>query len=117
MAERSIKAGYLKDALQYLQLAHEADPGDFDIMLKLGWTLNILHKDRDAFRWFDLAANRPTRAPLPRPRAHGAVCGPGLHVYGLSDGFIRFTPRAGMISFHTVRSALSSARRLASAHM
>ena len=55
MAERSIKAGYMKDALRYLQVAHEADPGDFDVMLKLGWTFNILHQDRDAFRWFDLA--------------------------------------------------------------
>ena len=59
MAERSIKAGYLKDALQYLQLAHQADPGDFDIMLKLGWTLNILRQDRDAIPWFDLARQSP----------------------------------------------------------
>ncbi len=55
MAERSIKAGYLKDALKYLQVAHEADPGDFNVMLKLGWTLNLLHQDREAVRWFDLA--------------------------------------------------------------
>lgn len=59
MAERSIKAGYLKDALQYLRVAHEGDPGDFDIMLKLGWTLNLLRKDRDALRWFDLARQSP----------------------------------------------------------
>jgi len=24
-------------------------------MLKLGWTLNVLHRDRQAFQWFDLA--------------------------------------------------------------
>jgi len=59
MAERSIKAGYMKDALQYLQVAHEADPADFSIMLKLGWTYNILHRDRDAVRWFDLARRSP----------------------------------------------------------
>jgi tetratricopeptide (TPR) repeat protein len=59
MAERSIKAGYIKDALKYLQVAHEADPGDFDVMRKLGWTLNILHQDRDAVRWFDLARQSP----------------------------------------------------------
>lgn len=59
MAERSIKAGYMKDALKYLQVAHEADPGNFDVMLKLGWTLNILHQDRDAVRWFDLARQSP----------------------------------------------------------
>src|ERR1043165_1737770 len=55
MAERSIKAGYMKDALQYLQGAHESYPGDFEVMLKLGWTYNALHQDRAAFRWFDLA--------------------------------------------------------------
>src|SRR6185312_3117961 len=52
---RSMQAGYLKDALKYLQVAHEADPGDFHVMLKLGWTLNLLHQDREAVRWFDLA--------------------------------------------------------------
>jgi tetratricopeptide (TPR) repeat protein len=55
MAERSIKAGYIKDALKYLQVAHEADPGDFGVMLRLGWTYNILHQDISAYRWFDLA--------------------------------------------------------------
>jgi tetratricopeptide (TPR) repeat protein len=55
MAERSIKAGYMKDALQYLTVAHEIDPGDFDVMLKLGWTYNALRQDLLAIRWFDLA--------------------------------------------------------------
>ena len=59
MAERSMQAGYMKDALKYLQIAHEADPGDFDIMLKLGWTLNILHDDRAAMRWFALTRLSP----------------------------------------------------------
>jgi Tfp pilus assembly protein PilF len=59
MAERSIKAGYMKDALKYLEVAHEADPGDFDIMLKLGWTHNILHQDRQAVEWFALARQSP----------------------------------------------------------
>jgi Tfp pilus assembly protein PilF len=59
MAERSIKAGYMKDALKYLQIAHEDDPGDFEVMLKLGWTYNILHQDWLAFRWFDLARKSP----------------------------------------------------------
>jgi Tfp pilus assembly protein PilF len=59
MAERSIKAGFVKDALKYLQVAHEADPGDFGVMLKLGWTYNILHQDLSAYRWFDLARRSP----------------------------------------------------------
>src|ERR1039457_2005529 len=55
MAERSIKAGYMKDALKYLEVAHESDPGDFDVMRKLAWTNNILNRDGLALRWFDLA--------------------------------------------------------------
>ena len=55
MAERSIRAGYLKDALKYLQMAHEADPGDSRLMLQLGWTYNILHQDGPASQWFELA--------------------------------------------------------------
>lgn len=62
MAERSLKAGYMKDALKYLQIAHEADPADFDAMLKLGWTYNVLHQDADAIRWFDLARRSPDSA-------------------------------------------------------
>ena len=59
MAERSARAGYMKDALKYLQIAHEADPGDFEVMLKLGWTFNILHDDRQAIRWFQLTSHSP----------------------------------------------------------
>jgi hypothetical protein len=59
MAERSMQAGYIKDALKYLQIAHEGDPGDFGVMLKLAWTFNILHDDGQAVRWFDLARRSP----------------------------------------------------------
>jgi Tfp pilus assembly protein PilF len=59
MAERSLKAGYMKDALRYLETAHEADPGDFDVMLKLAWTNNILGRDTVAWRWFELAQHAP----------------------------------------------------------
>jgi Flp pilus assembly protein TadD len=59
MAERSLKAGYMKDALKYLQLAHEADPVDFNVMLKMGWTYNALRQDGVAVRWFDLARKSP----------------------------------------------------------
>jgi hypothetical protein len=70
MAERSIKAGYMKDALKYLQLAHEADPADFTVMLKLGWTYNILHQDIQAYCWFDLARKSPD--PTVASQAHQA---------------------------------------------
>jgi len=59
MAERSIKAGYWKDAVKYLQIAHEADPGDFDIIRQLGWSYNQLHQDALAVRWFALASKSP----------------------------------------------------------
>jgi Tfp pilus assembly protein PilF len=55
MAERSIQAGYLADALRFLKMAHEADRNDAWVQLKLGWTYNILHEDREALQWFDLA--------------------------------------------------------------
>ncbi len=55
MAETSIRAGYLKDALAYLQQAHSADPNDMSVVLKMGWTANILHRDSEAYRWFGLA--------------------------------------------------------------
>src|ERR1700730_7732655 len=62
MAERSLKSGYLKDALVFLQQAHAADASDGWVMLKLGWTYNILHADDLAYRWFGLARNSPDAA-------------------------------------------------------
>lgn len=59
MGERSYKAGYLRDALKYFQAAHEADPGDFSVMLRLGQTYNLLREDDQAVRWFDLARRNP----------------------------------------------------------
>jgi hypothetical protein len=49
----------LKDAIRYLERALETDPGDFAVMLKLGWTYNILHDDFQAVRWYDLARRSP----------------------------------------------------------
>src|SRR5262249_35007874 len=62
MAERSLKSGYLTDALRYLHAAHEADPGDGWVTLKLGSTYNILHLDGQAVHWFGLARNNPDPA-------------------------------------------------------
>ncbi len=59
MAERSFEKGYLNDAVRYLRSAYETDPADFGVMLKLGWTYNILKQDREAVRWFDLARKSP----------------------------------------------------------
>ena len=62
LAAKSLHAGYLKDALKYLNIAHENDPIDFDVMLKLGWTYNILKQDKEAVKWFNLARRSPDSA-------------------------------------------------------
>ncbi len=59
LANKSLELGYLKDAVKYLEIAHENDPLDFDAMLKLGRTYNILKEDSEAVRWFDLARRSP----------------------------------------------------------
>ena len=61
MADRSMKAGYLKDALRYLKIAHESDPLDDAVMLQLGFAYNMLHDDREAIRWFALARQSPDK--------------------------------------------------------
>jgi tetratricopeptide (TPR) repeat protein len=55
LAERSYAAGFMKDALRYYTLAHDANPADPAVALKLGWTNNLLHDDAAAVRWFDVA--------------------------------------------------------------
>jgi Tfp pilus assembly protein PilF len=62
LAGKSLEKGYLKDAVKYLTIAHEADPRDFDVMLKLGWTYNNLKDDREALKWFDFARRSPDPA-------------------------------------------------------
>ena len=59
LGEQSLDKGYLSDALRYLNAAHENDPMDFEVMLKLGWAYNILKDDREAVRWFSLARYSP----------------------------------------------------------
>ena len=59
LGEQSLEKGYLNDALKYLHAAHENDPMDFEVMLKLGWAYNILKDDREAVHWFDLARRSP----------------------------------------------------------
>ncbi|MGH7248945.1 MAG: tetratricopeptide repeat protein, partial [Pseudomonadota bacterium] len=59
LAAKSLKAGYLKDALKYLRIAHESDPVDFAVMLQLGWTYNVLKQDQEAVKWFRLASKSP----------------------------------------------------------
>ncbi|HEY1756550.1 MAG TPA: tetratricopeptide repeat protein [Bryobacteraceae bacterium] len=55
----SLEKGYLTDAVKYLQLAQEAAPQDFEVMLKLGWAFNMLKDDETALHWFELARHSP----------------------------------------------------------
>ncbi len=52
---RSLEKGFMADAIKYLDLAHEADPTDDEVMLKLGWAFNMYKDDETALHWFDLA--------------------------------------------------------------
>ncbi len=94
LAERSLQAGYLKDALKYLTIAHENDPADFSVMLKLGWTHNILKQDDQAIRWFDLAR----RSPDP------AVAGEAERAFrNLRPALARFRTTAWFLPFYSSR--------------
>jgi hypothetical protein len=104
MAERSLKAGFVRDALKYLQLAQEDDPADFAVMLKLGWTYNLLHNDRQAIRWFDLARKSSDPKIAKKPTPPTTTCGPPSKPSAPPSGCSRSTPPAGATSSLTPRS-------------
>ncbi len=62
LGTRSLQAGFLKDALRYLKQAHEENPNDYAILLKLGWTYNIMKDDRHAVEYFRQAKDSPDAA-------------------------------------------------------
>ena len=78
LGEKSLQIGYLNDAVKYLQIAHENDPLDFDVMLKLGWTYNNLKDDSEAIRWFDLARRSPDPATAAEASRAYKNLAPGL---------------------------------------
>jgi Tfp pilus assembly protein PilF len=62
LAGKSLERGYLKDAARYLRVAHENDPLDFAVMLKLGTVHNILKDDAEALKYFGPARRSTDRA-------------------------------------------------------
>jgi Flp pilus assembly protein TadD len=94
MAEKSMKAGYLKDALKYLTIAHENDPVDFAVMLKLGWVYNIMKMDKQAIQWFNLARKSPD--PAVAKEASDAY-------RNLQPEFARFRTTAWIFPFYSSR--------------
>jgi Flp pilus assembly protein TadD len=55
MGRKSFAAGYMKDAVRYFLIAHENNPNDTDVMLRLGWAYNQAGNDGEAVQWFDHA--------------------------------------------------------------
>lgn len=55
MGKKSLDMGYLHDAVRYLQQAHEQDPQDAEVLLKLGWAYNQSKDDSTAIEYFDEA--------------------------------------------------------------
>jgi len=53
MGMKSFKLGYMRDAINYLRQAHEQDPADAQVMLKLCWAYNLSNDDADAKPCFD----------------------------------------------------------------
>jgi Flp pilus assembly protein TadD len=94
LAAKSLKAGYLKDALKYLTIAHENDPVDFSVMLKLGWVYNILHDDREAVKWFNLASKNQD-ASIANEASQASR--------NLAAGFARFRTTAWAFPFFSSR--------------
>jgi hypothetical protein len=94
MAERSIKAGYMKDAVKYLKIAHESDPLDFAVMLQLGAAYNMLHDDAEAIRWFSLARQSPD----------AKLAGDAARAFNnLRPGLARFRTTSWIFPFYSTR--------------
>ncbi len=55
MGVKSLAMGYYNDAIKYLRQAHEQNPNDAEVMLKLGYAYNMAKNDGEAIPWFDQA--------------------------------------------------------------
>lgn len=56
LGEKSLKLSYLNDARREFERAHELNPGDTAVALKLGIVNNLLKRDREALDWFRIAS-------------------------------------------------------------
>jgi tetratricopeptide (TPR) repeat protein len=55
MGLKSLKLGYMRDAIRYLQQAHEENPEDAEVLLGLGYAYNLAKDDSEALVWFNRA--------------------------------------------------------------
>ncbi len=53
---KSYTLGYTNDAVKYLTEAHQLDPEDMEVALKLGWALNMANRNEEAIQYFLLAS-------------------------------------------------------------
>ena len=56
LGQSSLDRSYLQDAQQAFLRAFEENPEDYSAALKLGVVFNLLKQDREAVRWFKIAA-------------------------------------------------------------
>lgn len=75
MGMASYQRSYLFDAQRYLEQAHAEDPGDDEVMLKLGEVLNLLGQDEAAMGWF----SRARKSANPDIRRQAARSWSSLH--------------------------------------
>jgi tetratricopeptide (TPR) repeat protein len=52
MAQRSMAAGYVKDAIRYYLEAFDRNPYDAEAAIGLGWAYNVSGNDKEALQWF-----------------------------------------------------------------
>jgi tetratricopeptide (TPR) repeat protein len=81
LGDRSYQAGFLKDAKRYFLQAHEENPLDAAIALKLGWTNNMLHDDASAVQWFDIARHSNDPAIAAEAQRAWDNLHPGLELF------------------------------------
>jgi thioredoxin-like negative regulator of GroEL len=55
MGMKSYALGYTNDAIKYLTEAHQLNPDDMEVTLKLAWALNQANRNEDAITYFMLA--------------------------------------------------------------
>ena len=90
------RPGYMKDALKYLQIAHESDPVDFDVMLKLG--VGVQHAPRRRSGRAVVRAG-PARARIRKSRVQAST-----RFQRAPDGASRAcAPRRGCFPFYSTR--------------
>jgi len=104
MGKKSLELGYSRDAIKYLRQAHEQNPDDADVMLKLGWAYNLAHEDGEAISCFDRARHsNDSRIAAEATKAYHNLN--AMSCRKPQSGSCRCTLRGGKTSSATARSS------------